>query len=105
MADELQLHHLDEPKVWSKDKIIYTPTEVPSVYTNNVTVNFTNWDVSLTFGEIAGEKDDNLLVDRKIRVTMSLQHGKAFIELFNNIMAEFEDKFGLIQSIRPKPAE
>lgn len=92
-----------EAKSWDKTNTEYIAKEVVGVYTNNASINLNNWDASLVFGEIQGEKDGKLIISPRVKVTMSLQFAKALRDLLDENLADFEDKFGEIQEFAPKP--
>lgn len=98
-----------ESKAWDdKDIVQLTPDKLPSLYANNVSIGFTNWDAWMNFGEILGESENKLLVGPKLRVVMSLQHMKAFAAALQDSLARFEAEFGEIKMYlqkesNPKP--
>lgn len=91
-----------ETKVWDKSSTEFVQERVPSIYINSANVMFSNWDASINFGEILGEVEGKLVVVPKLRVTMSLQHAKAFLKVLKDNLEAFEQHFGEIQLIEPK---
>lgn len=89
-----------ETKVWDKSQLEFLQERIPSVYTNSANVVFSNWDASIDFGEILGEFEGKLRIAPKIRITMSLQHAKAFLQVLKDNLAAFEARFGEIQVIK-----
>ncbi|HUE80872.1 MAG TPA: DUF3467 domain-containing protein [Pyrinomonadaceae bacterium] len=89
-----------ETKTWDRSNIEFIQERVPSVYANNSGVSFTNWDASIEFGEILGEVEGKLRILPKVRVTMSLQHAKAFLDLFKASLEGFENRLGKIQVMK-----
>jgi len=99
-----------EVKRWQDDDItpLQTPLKVDTInaYSNNVRLGFTNWDMWIVFGEILGEKDGKLLTLPKARITMSLQHAKAFLQALQTSLEGFEKDFGEIQILTgPKESD
>ncbi|HKO43144.1 MAG TPA: DUF3467 domain-containing protein [Pyrinomonadaceae bacterium] len=86
-----------EPKSWNEDTMAEIPSKVPSVYANNVSIGFSNWDAWIQFGELAGEREGKLLVQPRLRVVMSLEHTKAFISALQDSVSQFEEQFGEIK--------
>jgi hypothetical protein len=75
---------------------------VPSVdfariYANNFAMGMSNWDLSLTFGEIVGEKDGQAVIEEKVKVTMALAHAKAMLHLLGEHIANYEKVMGEIK--------
>lgn len=92
-----------ETKAWEEGDIVQlTPDKLPSLYANNVSIGFTNWDAWMQFAEIVGEKDGKLLVAPKLRVVMSLEHAKAFVHALRDSLANFEAQFGEIKMFAQK---
>lgn len=93
----------DKPEVttqsWDKSTIEFLQQPVPNIYTNSAKVQFSNFDVTIDFGEILGAVEGKLRIAPKLRVTMSLQHAKAFVKLLNENIGAFEGQFGPIQEI------
>jgi uncharacterized protein DUF3467 len=96
-------------KLWEAAEMVVLPIDVPNVYSNNVQIRFTNWDMALVFGEIAEEQKgtpdapgDKLIIRPRIRVTMSHAHAKAFLEVYQATFAAFEKSIGEIKIVRPE---
>ena len=66
------------------------------VYSNNVALSFSMWDMSIAFGEIVGEEDGKPVVEEHVKVTMSLQHAKAFAAILGANIVRFERETGQI---------
>jgi hypothetical protein len=95
-----------EAKAWKKSELEFLDERVPSIYSNSANVKFSNWDVSLDFGEIVGGSSDNkLVIAPRVRIMMSLQHAKAFSEVLKTNLEVFEQRFGEIHMIDPSKIE
>ncbi len=64
------------------------------IYTNNMNIEFSSWDASLVFGEIA----EFNTVEEIVRVTMSHAFLKAVLDTLTKNIAAFEGQFGEIQA-------
>jgi len=76
------------------------------VYANHAAITAGVWDFRFEFGEILGKEGRTLEIENHVRVTMSPQHAKAFLNVLAEYMAKYEEKFGPI-SLPPgsKPAK
>ena len=79
-------------------KIQYTkgPESAPRFYANNTNATFSNFDLKLTFGQIADVVDDKLPVDPQAIIFMSPQHAKAVVALLSRQLEIFEANNGPI---------
>ena len=79
-----------------KQKVVTRlPSEgLASVYSNNVQIGYSNWDVRFDFGEIQSGDAGTLVVAARTRVIMSPQHAAAFAKVLSEKMAEYEQLFG-----------
>lgn len=68
------------------------------LYANNVQIGFSTFDMWMMFGEIMGREGDTLLVEPRARVSMSLEHAKAFADVLSKNIAKFEEELGQIPS-------
>ncbi len=65
------------------------------VYANNVIIGATNWDMSITFGEILGLGENGQpVVEQKVKVNLTREFMKAFSNLLAANVQAYEDKFG-----------
>lgn len=95
-------------KEWGEDNTVQANNSIPNVYINNVNLGFSNWDMFLLLGEMLGEREGKLVVQNKVRITMSLQFAKAFSDLLKTNLDAFEKEtgeIGLIQFEKDKIAE
>jgi len=87
-----------KPVVWNDQKIARVRSiTFANIYANNTYLGFSNWDMWISFGEIMGQQGENLVVEEKARIVMSLQQAKAFIEVLNKNLELFEKQFGEIK--------
>lgn len=67
------------------------------IYANNVGVGITNWDMTLTFGEIMGKNEKGLpVIEQKVKVNMTREFMKAFSNLLIANIKVYEEKYGEI---------
>lgn len=67
-------------------------------YANNVVIGFTSWDMWMGFGEALGHTEAGQpVIEEHTRITMSLEHAKAFSRLLAANMAKFEEEAGEIR--------
>src|SRR5687768_8202733 len=83
----------------SRETVVTDSREVPTIYTNNATIETGPYDVRLHFGEVVGVKDDQLVVNRLAKVVMSPQHAYALAQILVSHLKRYEERFGVI----PKP--
>jgi len=67
------------------------PLGIRSVYSNNMEVTFSNFDVRLNFNEIIPEQG-SFVVERRASIVTPIPHFKAIVEAFNSSLAQLEDK-------------
>lgn len=73
-------------------------------YANNIQVNFTQWDMRITFGQIVDDPNGKLMIEEQASVVMSLQHAKAAIHILAQSFAEFENRVGKIPLVQLNPS-
>src|SRR5258706_10415603 len=79
------------------DQQIVQSENFVKVYANNVTLSASNWDMSLSFGEIIGlSEDGNPIVEQKVKVNMTREFIKALYNLLGVNIGAFEKQFGEI---------
>ncbi|MBA3765855.1 MAG: DUF3467 domain-containing protein [Acidobacteria bacterium] len=67
-------------------------------YANNVALGFSSWDMWIGFGELLGHTDKGQpIIEEHTRITMSLEHAKAFSRIFAANLAKFEEQAGEIR--------
>lgn len=99
MAKESPVTIEVETKGFKSSEMVMLAIEVPTVYANNTQIRFTNWDASFLFGEIAGQEqgaDERMVIKPRVKIAMSHQHAKAFLEAFTTSLAAFEAQLGEI---------
>jgi hypothetical protein len=75
---------------------------VASVYANQLELQITNWDFRFRFGEVSDQQEGITNVAEKVRVVMSPQHTKAFLNILTENVRKYESAFG---EIRITPSE
>jgi hypothetical protein len=76
----------------------YTRAEnFSSVYANSARLNISLWDFKFNFGEVEDIGPSGMKVSEKVRVVMSPQHAKVFLQVFEQNLKRYEDKFGEIK--------
>lgn len=88
-----------ELKAWKGSTMDFLEKEVPNIYINSAKINFNTWDATISFGEIADEKDGKLQVNQRVKVKMSLSFLKAFQRLINDNVKALESNIGAIQEL------
>src|SRR5262245_46457594 len=74
--------------------------EFKKLYVNNVLLSASNWDMSLTFGEIIGIDEKGLsVVEQKVKLNLSKEFMKALSNLLSANLEKYEKAFGEIQFI------
>lgn len=97
MPQDVPTTEMENVKSWETEDYIYARSpDFINLYANNARFGFTNWDMWMAFGEIAGEKEGKLVVAQRARVTMSLQHFKVFTLLLLKNLQGYEKDFGTI---------
>lgn len=69
----------------------------PRIYTNNVQVSASNWDVTFYFGEIVAEPGaapTAITVESRAVVIMSHQHARAFAEALTTTLRQMDEAIG-----------
>ena len=73
------------------------------VYSNNVNMRTSNYDISFSFGEIVKVDATELVTQERARVYMTLEHAKAFLHALNSTIKKYEDVFGEVRfPLNPK---
>jgi hypothetical protein len=81
-----------------KVKQEYTPVEnISSIYANSARLHISLWDFKFSFGEVEDISSETMRVSEKVRVLMSPQHAKVFLQVFQENLKRYEDKFGEIK--------
>jgi hypothetical protein len=68
-----------------------------SIYSNSVRLMIGLWDFRFNFGEVTDATAELLKVSEKVRITMSPQHAKVFLQVFEKNLKRYEKKFGEIK--------
>jgi hypothetical protein len=77
--------------------IVRSPT-FQAIYTNFIQTAYTGFDVSIMFGETPGitSADGKVIVEHKVRVSMSPVELLMFKQIINNLVLLYEKQFGKI---------
>lgn len=80
-------------------RVIQTNGEgAPTVYANNLLLQSSVWDVTLSFGLLTGATEDTITAQSVVNVILSPQHAKAVSEVLNRQIAHYEASYGPIPS-------
>ena|SRR2546428_13920756 len=74
------------------------------VYGNLVGVSTSPWDISLMFAQPITDHPNNIYIEQRVSVTMSLQAAKSLADLLDRTIQSHEQQFGEIKPITP-PAQ
>jgi hypothetical protein len=69
-----------------------------NVYANSIQLQVNVWDFRVVFGEIQDSTDEAIRIEEQVRVTMSPQHTKAFLDLLSTHVQKYEAAFGEIRT-------
>lgn len=67
------------------------------IYANNAGIEFSVWDMSLTFGEIVGAKDGKPVIEEIVKINITREMGKVLSQLLALNIAGYEKQFGEIK--------
>jgi uncharacterized protein DUF3467 len=67
------------------------------IYTNNLAIRFSSWDISLLFGEIVGTQENKAVIEELAHITMSREFAKVMSVLLTKNIQAFEQEFGEIR--------
>lgn len=71
-----------------------------TIYSNNLQITLTYFDIKIVFGEVSAVTDDTLRVLDKAAVYMSPEHASALYRILGEQLQKYRDRFG---DIRPEP--
>jgi hypothetical protein len=77
----------------------------PVFYVNSTGVRITQWDFLFQLGTISEVTDAGVKVKENLRVYMSPQHTKAFLDLLSRQVRVYEEKFHAIPDPMKAPDE
>ena len=66
-------------------------------YANNISVSFSTWDLSLSFGEIVGTKDGKPVIEEIARINVTRELAKVASRLLAANIEGYEKQFGEIR--------
>jgi hypothetical protein len=88
----------------ASDQIRVRTDRYRQVYANNMTLSFSTWDVSVTFGELTGQQEGKSVIEETVKVLMTREIVKVLATLLQNHVAIFEAKYGEIKLPVPGPS-
>lgn len=92
-----------EVKSLKRKEILIPMKDFLPVYSNNVNMATSNYDISFSFGEIVKVDAKELVTQERARVYMTLEHAKAFLHALNSTIKKYEDVFGEVRfPLNPK---
>jgi hypothetical protein len=80
-------------------KLMRSSTYV-SVYTNNVQISSTFYDVRLLFNDVLGVSGSEITIEEKASVIMSVEHARDLHSALSKTLEQYEQKHG---TLRPPP--
>jgi hypothetical protein len=63
-------------------------------YANSMAVGQTVWDLSITFGELAGMEGDQPIIEETLQIMMTREAAKVLAALLMNNITEYEQALG-----------
>ena len=87
-----------------RENFVDSPNFV-KIYSNNIQMTITLWDMSLMFGEIGETKDGKVTIEQKVKVNLSKEMTKALSNLLNRNLAAYESQFGEIKMLSTETFE
>jgi len=74
------------------------PAGIPSVYSNNIQLQQTVYDLRIVFGEVGSVTPEVAEVHQRVSVTMSWLEAKILSEFLSSYVRSFEEQNGPIQT-------
>lgn len=71
------------------------------IYCNTASFSITFFDFSITFGEITSDNPDEMHIEDRARVTMSLEHAQALLVALQHQLTSYEKKYGATRKVPP----
>ena len=78
------------------EKFVRNP-DFKTVYSNNVQMSVSLWDMSLVFGEIGEIKDGEIEILQSVKISLSREMAKAVLMMLARNIGFFESQFGEIK--------
>jgi hypothetical protein len=89
-----------------RDMIVVKAAEnAAPVYTNNVVIELSPWDIRFRFGELLEASPTQLKVLERLTVVMSPQHAAVMAQLLNQHIEAYQNTYGPIPAPRGRVAE
>ena len=67
-----------------------------SLYSNNIHLRLTPWDIQLTFGEILSADATKMVIENRLAVNLSPQTAKSLLRVLDGIVKQYEAQIGEI---------
>jgi len=94
------------PEIKGPEFINTRPDSFVNFYSNNVRVEVSPWDIKFIFGEVEkaevsadGRSISKLYVEDRARISMSPEHAKAFLNVLQKNIEQFEKQVGPIPTL------
>jgi hypothetical protein len=84
----------ESPKPQKEIEYRHPPAGMIRVYSNNFAMGSTSFDIRLIFGEVAEIKDDKVIVDQNVQVTMTWLEAKMLADFLQVNIKAHEDLNG-----------
>jgi Protein of unknown function (DUF3467) len=94
-----------EPKKQREMIVVKTDPNAPPLYTNNVVIELTPWDLKFHFGELLSATATEYRVLERLTVVMSPQHAAVMAQLLNQHIEIYQNTFGSIPTPKGRVAE
>jgi hypothetical protein len=95
---EEQKNELEIPKTAlakAQDQKRIRTDRFKSIYSNNMQVGISMWDMAITFGEIVGEEDGKVIVEELVQVKMTRELVKVLASILLANIKQFEAQTGV----------
>lgn len=81
----------------SETQIRIRTDKFQQIYTNNIQIGFSAFDMALAFGQIIGEKGGKVVIEETTRVLMPRELAKVLAGLLTANIQAYEQQFGEIK--------
>jgi hypothetical protein len=106
MSDEVAAKEADSSSTPdSRAIVIRNAGDFRAIYSNNVQIKSSVWDVLMDFGLVLESNRRRLEIESHVRIMMSPQHAKVFSALLSRQIERYEKQFGPIPSAGNPPPE
>jgi Protein of unknown function (DUF3467) len=90
-----ELDHQDTPQ--RPEPEFHQAADFFSLYSNNVRLRVTPWDIQLTFGEVLVADETKLVIENRLAVNLSPQTAKALLKALAGMVQQYEANIGEIK--------